>query len=279
MSDLPTSRSWYDRNAASVALAYEALDPKTLHAWLDGLLPAAPALVLDVGAGTGRDAAWMARQGHDVLAVEPSVAMRAEGESRHAATGVRWLSDELPGLAASHKLNLAFDLIMVSGVWQHVAPGDRERAMRKLLGLLKPGGALALTLRQGPADRDRAMHPVSLAEVERLARGHGALVTRVAEMPDLMGRSGVSWTGVLLQLPDDGTGALPLLRHVILNDQKASTYKLGLLRSLCRAADGQAGMAEELSEDASQVPDLSQRGSGISDHTQDRAVRPGWCCA
>jgi DNA invertase Pin-like site-specific DNA recombinase len=29
--------------------------------------------------------------------------------------------------------------------------------------------------------------------------------------------------------------ALPLLRHVILNDQKSATYKLGLLRALCRA--------------------------------------------
>ena len=48
-----------------------------------------------------------------------------------------------------------------------------------------------------------------------------------------------------LRLPDDGTGALPLLRHVILNDQKSATYKLGLLRALCRAADGQAGLARE----------------------------------
>jgi hypothetical protein len=49
---------------------------------------------------------------------------------------------------------------------------------------------------------------------------------------------------VALRLPDDGTGALPLLRHVILNDQKQSSYKLGLLRALCRAADGAAGLAQ-----------------------------------
>lgn len=48
-----------------------------------------------------------------------------------------------------------------------------------------------------------------------------------------------------LRLPDDGTGALPLLRHVILNDQKQTTYKLGLLRALCRIADGAAGLAQE----------------------------------
>ena len=48
-----------------------------------------------------------------------------------------------------------------------------------------------------------------------------------------------------MRLPDDGTGALPLLRHVILHDDKSATYKLGLLRSLCRIADGWAGMARE----------------------------------
>jgi hypothetical protein len=38
---------------------------------------------------------------------------------------------------------------------------------------------------------------------------------------------------------------LPLLRHIILRDDKSATYKLGLLRSLCRIADGWAGMTRE----------------------------------
>ena len=48
--------------------------------------------------------------------------------------------------------------------------------MRKLLGLLQPGGILALSLRHGPPDSKRSMHPVSLPVVERLAREHGAIV-------------------------------------------------------------------------------------------------------
>jgi hypothetical protein len=58
---------------------------------------------------------------------------------------------------------------------------------------------LALTLQHGPADPERAMHPVSLAELERLARDAGALVVRTAEMPDQKGRAGVLWTGVALR--------------------------------------------------------------------------------
>ena len=62
---------------------------------------------------------------------------------------------------------------------------------------------------------------------------------------------GCSW---LVRLPDDGTGALPLFRHVILNDDKSSTYKLALLRSLSRIADGAAGYARTRGDDQVAVP-------------------------
>jgi protein-L-isoaspartate O-methyltransferase len=42
----------------------------------DITLPAPPARVLDVGAGSGRDAAWLTSLGLEVVAVEPSVALR-----------------------------------------------------------------------------------------------------------------------------------------------------------------------------------------------------------
>jgi hypothetical protein len=47
----------------------------------------------------------------------------------------------------------------------------------------------------------------------------------------------------VLGLPDDGLGALPVLRHLILVDEKSSTYKIALLRVLARIADTAAGMA------------------------------------
>ena len=47
-----------------------------------GLLPDAPGTVLDIGAGSGRDAAWFSAQGYDVIAVEPSSGMRSRGATR-----------------------------------------------------------------------------------------------------------------------------------------------------------------------------------------------------
>ena len=119
---------WYDAHAPSLTRRYETVDPARLHSWLLGLVPAVPGTVLDIGAGTGRDAAWFARQGQDVIAVEPSNSMRAEGQRLHADPRVRWIDDQLPELSALGRLGISFDLVMLTAVWQHVAPSDRERA-------------------------------------------------------------------------------------------------------------------------------------------------------
>ncbi len=238
----------------ALAERYETVDPAVLHQSLVPHLPPAPAAVLDVGAGSGRDAAWLAAQGYSVLAVEPSAAMRAEAQRRHPLPGINWMADSLPALDAVFRLGAAFDVILLSAVWMHIPPGDRARAFRKLVTLLKAGGTLAVTLRLGPPDLGRDMHPVDVGEIEALARGHGVVVRQVEHSPDLLGRGEVSWVQMLMRLPDDGTGALPLLRHVILNDAKSATYKLALLRAVARAADSAQGMAWAVDDTTMAMP-------------------------
>jgi len=249
-----SSTQWYEHHATTVIPIYESLPAEDVHRWLLGLLPDRPSLVLDIGAGSGRDAAWLAGQGHEVIAVEPAAAMRQEGQRLHPDARIRWMDDRLPALQTVHRLGMAFDLILVSAVWMHILPAERARAFRKIITLLKPGGLLAITLRHGPAEPDREMYEVTWEEIERLARDHGATLVRKVEEDDQLGRSEVSWTKGALVLPDDGTGALPLLRHIILNDSKSSTYKLALLRTICRMADSTAGTAHYLDDDYVSVP-------------------------
>ncbi len=245
LPNLSTVVAWYDANAERLAAAYESLPPGAGCAWFADLLPSGPGLVIDVGAGTGRNAAWLASLGHEVVAVEPFAAFRTLAQKLHPDAGVTWLDDRLPSLGRLLRLGVAADAVVLSAVWQHVAPGDRLRAFRKLASLLRSGGILAMTLRSGPSEPGRAMHATSLEEVETLARSAGMAIVRVEAAQDALGRSDVSWIKAAFRLPDDGTGALPLLRHLILNDQKNSTYKLGLLRALCRTGDSCGGLAWE----------------------------------
>ena len=248
------SVAWYNKHASAVTPKYESVNPDSLHDWMTDLLPEPPALVLDVGSGTGRDAAWFASKGFDVFAVEPSRAMREIACTLHPSASVCWMNDSLPGLDSTYRKGMSFDMILVNAVWMHLPPGQRQRAFRKLVNLLKPGGIIVISLRIGPTDADREMYPVDGNEIPTLARNHGTIVQRETSRSDLLGRESVHWTNYALRLPDDGTDALPLLRHVILNDSKSSTYKLGLLRSVCRIADGAAGLTRRLDDDWVSVP-------------------------
>jgi SAM-dependent methyltransferase len=248
------STGWYDAHAPDLVGRYEAVDPASLHDWLGGILPNVRGAVLDIGAGSGRDAAWFSAQGYDVIAVEPSSGMRSEGQRLHPDPRIRWIDDQLPELTILGPLAISFDVVMMTAVWQHLPPSQRDRAFRKIAALVRAGGLLAISLRSGASPAGSEMHPVSLEEIERLARNHGFAVEKVQQAADQQGRVDISWTRVALRLPDDGTGALPLLRHVILNDRKTATYKLGLLRALCRAADGSAGMVQEADDGFIRVP-------------------------
>lgn len=234
----------YHRGFREFTEAYEAFGFEEIHAGALPFLRAAPGVVLDIGAGSGRDAAWFAARGFEVVAVEPAAAMRDAARALHPDPRIRWMDDRLPALPEVHRTGVLFDLVWASAVWMHVPPGDRPRAMRKLATLLKPGGRMVLTLRHGPAPEDRPMWPVDAAEVERLGLDHG-LALRVAteRVEDRQGRAAIRWQTVILDLPDDGAGALPLLRGVILRQQKAATYKLALLRCLARIADASPNVA------------------------------------
>ncbi|MDE0659246.1 MAG: methyltransferase domain-containing protein [Gammaproteobacteria bacterium] len=237
-----------DVEAREAAARYETVSAERVNDWLIDLLLHDKACVLDVGSGSGRDAAWLANLGHEVIAVEPSPAMRRECERLHPHNTFRLLADRLPDLSATFRTGLSFDFILVNAVWMFVAPSHRERAFRKLITLLKPGGKIAVTLRQGPVEVDRGMHPASMEEIERLARRHGAYLERTQHAADLLGRRQIAWTRIIVRVPDDGTGALPLIRRIVLNDNKSSTYKLALLRTICRVAHSAPGFAREVGD-------------------------------
>jgi protein-L-isoaspartate O-methyltransferase len=62
----------YAEEAESLIRQYESFSFADVHGAELHLIPPAPCRALDVGSGTGRDAAALAAMGHSVLAVEPT---------------------------------------------------------------------------------------------------------------------------------------------------------------------------------------------------------------
>lgn len=250
------STHYYNQHVAELAASYEALDPAEVHtSWSSHLVDLRPGLALDVGAGTGRDARWLAGQGWEVVVVEPSDLFQ-HGCVANGGLPVVWFKDRLPALKKVREVGYRFDLILLSAVWQHVAPADRMRAFRVLSDLLNPGGRLVITLRYGSnktENVERGFHAVSRDALTKLARDRALVVVGDGEVPDAR-RADVRWGTMVFQSPDDGSGGLSLLRHIVINDNKSATYKLGLLRVLARIAESFPGAVTKRDDCAVTLP-------------------------
>ena len=246
----------YNKNAVSYSEQYNSVPFEQVHGqWLESVKLPDSGHALDIGSGSGRDAFALAQRGFDVVACEPAEKFLEIAKCNYPSPSITWLQDSLPSLDRIYKLDIKFDLILLSAVWMHIAPSDRARSFRKLSQLLKPNGMLIITLRHGSSPDDRSMFPVNLDELNGFARQQGLIESFAdSDGTDQLKREEVSWETVIFSLPDDGSGAFPLLRNIVVNDSKSSSYKLGLLRSLIRIAEGHPGAVISRNADSVELP-------------------------
>ncbi|MEV0404198.1 class I SAM-dependent methyltransferase [Actinoallomurus sp. NPDC050550] len=155
------STAGYGEAAEALAEQYESVTFIEVHREVLYLFPSRPSSILDVGAGSGRDAAALAAQGHRVVAAEPTAELRSLGRRIHADQEIEWVDDALPELAALSAGRHRFDLILLTAVWMHLDEQERATAMPCLTGLLDTGGRVILSLRHGPVPPGRRMFPVT----------------------------------------------------------------------------------------------------------------------
>ena len=189
----------YAEEAAELFKLYESIPAADAHRAVLHLIPTAPGSILDIGSGTGRDAAWFAAQGHRVVAVEPTDAMRLPAMALHPSPLIEWLDDSLPDLALLRARDERFDLVMLSAVWMHLDAQQRRDAMPNLAALLRAGGVMIMKIRHGPVPEGRRMFEVLPEETIELARTQGlhpVLSVRTESSQEANRRAGVTWTNL-----------------------------------------------------------------------------------
>jgi SAM-dependent methyltransferase len=196
MSAQVSGTEGYAEEAEALFERYESIPAAEAHRAVLHLIPAMPVRVLDIGSGTGRDAAWFASRGHSVVAVEPTDAMRVRAIALHPSPRTDWLDDSLPALAALRARSETFDLVMLMAVWMHLDEAERRQAMPNLAALMRPGATVIMKIRHGPVPPGRRMFEVSAEETIALAGNEGlrpVLNVRSESSQEKNRAAGVSW--------------------------------------------------------------------------------------
>lgn len=153
-----------------------------------------PLNILDVGAGTGMHAAHLAQMEHKVTAVDPVEDMLKEGEKLYSHPNLTFTVDSLPNLTTLGSAR--YDLIYSIAAWQYIKVEDRQKAMERSIGLLRPGGFLVINW---PIPMSRELqYPLSdeeiaesIKEINKKLPEHNHLeISPVNPIPDPDGRFG-----------------------------------------------------------------------------------------
>ena len=126
------ARAWDERYAAS-ELVWSAGPNQFVEAECAGLTPGR---ALDLAAGEGRNAIWLASRGWDATAVDFSSVALAKGRTLPGGDAVTWLCAD----ATRWSSGADFDLVVLA--YLQLPAGERRAAVRAAFGSLAPGGTL-----------------------------------------------------------------------------------------------------------------------------------------
>lgn len=192
-----TTLAAYDRDAQRYARDYEAVDRSALVARVRAFFPG-DAQVLELGCGSGADAAALETQGLRMTPTDGSLAMLAVAAQRHPALASRFVHAPLPGPLPF--ADGAFDGVLAIAVLQHLTLAGVKVALVEIARVLRVGGRAWLSVFDTRDDCDaharesagRLMTPLPVTVFAPALRHAGLDLLDTGNPEDLLGRSGIA---------------------------------------------------------------------------------------
>jgi SAM-dependent methyltransferase len=193
---------YYDQNAPDTARRYETADLSSLltraYRFFTGE-NTEPPNILEIGPGSGRDAAWFLRQGAAWQGIDGSDAMIAQAEELHP---------ELRGRLRHHRLpdplpfrDGSFSACYAAAVLMHLPAREARDVLHEISRVLKPRGRLVFSVplnrphidESGLDDRGRRFTNQTEEQWEKDAAAAGFTVLEKTVQQDSLDREGIVW--------------------------------------------------------------------------------------
>jgi ubiquinone/menaquinone biosynthesis C-methylase UbiE len=219
----------YDEGQRLLRTGHGRLELERMRELFLRYLPPPPALVLDVGGGTGIHASWLAERGYRVHLIDP--VQRHVTAAAQYGTFQATLGDarDLPGASAT------VDAVLLLGPMYHLTTtADRRSALAEAIRVLRPAGVIMV------AAISRYMALLDWGAAGQLTQEIAARLRPVIATGDHDPTLG--FTAVHFHLPDE-------LRHEVEDAGVHDVQVLGIEGPLWTAVDA-GGSSDELFEGA-----------------------------
>jgi len=198
MHSMNRTLNYYESQALDSSASYEQVNfSRLVDRFAATLRPGTR--ILDLGCGSGRDAARLTNQGFDVVAADGSQAMIARATELHPELTGRTEHVVLPGRLPF--VDSAFNGVTSWAVIMHVPEDGLKVVFGEIARVVAPGGVLGYSVnteRSGlDADgndlRGRHFTCLTASSWETLHDAVGFQTIHAEESDDIVGRSGIRW--------------------------------------------------------------------------------------
>ena len=199
MSEHPDTISYYNRNAAEIARDYESLDMRHTVEPVAAYFPPRGS-VLEIGCGSGRDAAYLLQRGFNVTATDGSAAMISAAASHHPELAGRLRRHMLPEPLPFDPGD--FDAVISMATLMHLDRADLSSVFTEIHRVLAAHGVVGISVsterngldETGVDAKGRRFTVMPGEQWAALLEAAGFTLEAKWGNRDTTGRAGVAWT-------------------------------------------------------------------------------------
>jgi cyclopropane fatty-acyl-phospholipid synthase-like methyltransferase len=195
---------YYKKNSQDLIRCYESADVKEMQAFLLSSFDRG-AKLLEIGCGSGRDAAFMLAQGYDITGVDGASEMIASALKIHPELSGRLFTVHLPqGLS---QFSAPFDGIFSIATLMHLTRPAIEEVFKRVGLLIHQHGRFFFSVpcRRNDVDKDgfdekgRRFTALSAHDWVLICQNSGFEVISSQTTDDGLGREGIVWLNCLVK--------------------------------------------------------------------------------